>query len=78
MKILKCLGYLSYSRRQGRIKILMCLSYNCIRAVLKVYLECLSALFFFFLIFYLKRAGHTWEYFPKLLGMNMYQTWVFD
>ena len=46
MKILKCLGYLSDSRCQGRIKILMCLSYNCIRAVLKVYLECKSALFF--------------------------------
>ena len=77
MKILKCLGYLSDSRCRGRIKILMCLSCNCIRAVLKVYLECLSALFFFFLI-YLKRVGHTWEYIPKLLGMNMHQTWVFD
>ena len=76
MKILKCLGYLSDSRHQGRIKILMCLSYNCIRAILKVYLECLLALFLF--IFYLKRVGHTWEYIPKLLGMNMYQTWVFD
>ena len=33
---------------------------------------------FYLSIFYLKRVGHTWEYIPKLLGMNMYQTWVFD
>ena len=66
MKILKCLGYLSDSRCRGRIKILMCLSYNCIRAVLKVYLECLSALFFFFNLF--KKSGTHMGVYSKTVG----------
>ena len=67
MKILKCLGYLSDSRCRGRIKILMCLSYNCITAVLKVYLECLSALFFFFFNLFKKSGTHMGIY-SKTVG----------
>lgn len=66
MKILKCLGYLSDSRCQGRIKILMCLRYNCIRAVLKEYLECLSAHFFFFFKF--KKSGTHMGIYSKTVG----------
>ena len=66
MKILKCLGYLSDSRCRGRIKILMCLSYNCTRAVLKVYLECLSALLFIYFLF--KKSGTHMGIYSKTVG----------
>ena len=66
MKILKCMGYLSDSRCRGRIKILMCLSHNCIRAVLKVYLECLSALLFIYFLF--KKSGTHMGIYSKTVG----------